>query len=205
MRIGEFGAAKRELAGERDDFVFCGEVFVIHQQMPAVLMLQLGASATGKIDETEGFAAIWEAMRISLTVPSFKRQPPANEVPGDDGLVEVPENSEQFNRWYKLAVSTGQELEPLMRLVMALFEAQSGRPTGQALDSSAGPSTTSPSSSVSSTRAAPSALAHLRPVGDMNGASLPDPAMVRMVDGSLASYTPATAEDLAAYQAAHTG
>src|SRR5215212_5385699 len=174
MRIGEFGAAKRELAGERDDFVFCGEVFVIHQQMPAVLMLQLGASATGKIDETEGFAAIWEAMRISLTIPAHT----------NDLGEEVAENPDQFNRWYKLAVSTGQELEPLMRLVMALFEAQSGRPTEQALASSPGQSRTSPSSSVSSTQVAPShpALARLRPVGNLSEAASADSATVRMVD-----------------------
>ena len=52
---------------------FCGEVFEVQRPLPAVLVLQLGASVSGKIEETEGFAAMWEALRVSLTIPESHR------------------------------------------------------------------------------------------------------------------------------------
>ena len=84
-RLGEFAAAKRELDDEKDDFVFCGEVFEVQRPMPAVLVLQLGASVSGKIEETEGFAAMWEALRVSLTIPEFASgsPPPTNTTQAD--------------------------------------------------------------------------------------------------------------------------
>lgn len=166
-RLGEFAAAQRELSGEKDDFVFCGETFTVEQSIPAVLMLQLGAATTGKVEETEGFAAIWEALRCSLTVP--KRTDP-------DG-VDVEADPAPFNRLYKLAVDNGVELEALMRLVFALFEAQSGRPTQQVSGSLPGPASTSPSSSTSLTPAAPS---HLRSVDDLIRGNV-----IQMGDGQL--------------------
>lgn len=168
MRIGEFGAAKRELSGEKDDFVFCGEVFTVERTLPAVLMLQLGASVSGKIDETEGFAAIWEALRVSLTIPEH-----------DD----VSEDDAPFRKLYGLAVDNGVDLEDMMKLVMVLFEAQTGRPTRQAPASLDGLPNTSPSLNTSSIPVAPSS--HLRSVEDM----LHNPAtygnVIQMGDGQM--------------------
>ena len=149
--LGDFEAAVREVdpAAEQDTFRFCGEHFTVAGEIPPMLMMQLGAAATGKIDEAEGFAAMWEALRCSLTVPE-QGDTPADKTP--------------FDRLYKLAVSQGVDLQVVMRLVFKLFEAQGGRPTKRALDSSPGASSTSPSTSPSSTHPA---LAHLRPVSEV--------------------------------------
>jgi hypothetical protein len=194
MRLGEFAAAQRELSGEKDDFVFCGETFVIERPMPPMLMIHLGAAvAGGSVDEMEGMAALYEALRTSLTKPAWKRPPQGEEKPGPDGLVEVPADDAPFRRLYKLAVDNGVELEPLIRMVMALFEAQSGRPTQPVSASSPGRTPTLPSSSVSVTPAAPS---HLRSVDDLiRGDSrtievVADPGMVRMGDGELVQLIP---------------
>ena len=136
--LGEFNAAVAELDPnrEKDTFVFMGETFTVEGAIPEVLALQLGAAVSGKIGESEGLAAVWETMRCAL---------------GDD----------EFARWYKLAVSKYAATETFMRLALAVLEAQTGVPTEQAADSSAGQPVTSPSSSGSST---PPGLAHLRPV-----------------------------------------
>ncbi|MFF3867351.1 hypothetical protein [Micromonospora sp. NPDC001898] len=156
-QLGSFGAAVREAAGpaaERDTFEFCGQRFEVQGQIPPMLMLQLGAAASGKIEETEGMAALWEAVRCSLTNPERVV----------DGAA-VPEDASEFQRFYKLAVAHHADLQELIRLAMALFEAQAGRPTGQRPDSPAGPLPTSTSSSGSlSTHPG---LAHLRPVSEV--------------------------------------
>ncbi len=140
--LGSFAAAAREAQPERtewDTFDFAGEKFVVTHEMPAVLVIQLAAALTGRIEQTEGMAAMWEAMRIAL---------------GEKG----------FQKWYKLAVDNAVGMEDVAKLVLALFEAQDGRPTVEASASSAGPTTTSPSSSASSSHPA---LAHLTPVSQL--------------------------------------
>lgn len=129
--LGSFGAAVREMGGstEKDTFEFYGETFKVVGEIPPILMVQLGAAATGKIDEQEGLAALWEALRSSL----------------DDEA-----DATRFQAFYKLAVNKRCDLEELMKVVMALFEAQAGRPTGGPSGSSPGSSAISPSSSVSS-------------------------------------------------------
>ena len=62
----------------------------------------------------------------------------------------MPEDDGPFRKLYSLAVENDVELEQMMRLVMGLFEAQTGRPTRRAPASSAGRPNTSPSSSTSS-------------------------------------------------------
>ncbi len=124
--LGSFAAAKRELSRtEHDTFDFGGETFKVTGDIPAMLMLQLAASTTGKIGEAEGLASMWEALRCCL---------------GDEG----------FNKLYRLAVDWNADLEDVMKLVFALFEAQGGRPTGAASDSPPGPSSTSQSANISS-------------------------------------------------------
>ncbi len=126
--LGSFAAAKHELSRKPEDvdtFDFGGEKFSVVGELPAMLMLQLAASTTGKIGETEGLAAMWEALRTGL---------------GD----------KEFNRLFRLAVDYNADLEDVMRLVFALFEAQGGRPTEAASDSPPGPSSTSLSASISS-------------------------------------------------------
>ena len=130
--LGSFGAAVKELdpGGERDTFDFFDQQFTIHGTLPPVLQIQLGAAATGKIEEAEGLAAIWETMRCCLS-------------DGEDGS--------QFDRWFKLAVARRCTLEELLKLAFALFEAQAGRPTEGPSTSSAGLPTTSPNANGSST------------------------------------------------------
>jgi hypothetical protein len=126
--LGSFGAAIKALdpAAEKDTFTYFGEKFEIVSALPPVLMFQLAASMTGKVDETEGMGALWEALRISL---------------GDD----------EFNRLYKIAVDRRDSTEGLMGVVMAIYQNDAGRPTEQPSDSSDGLSSISPSSSPSST------------------------------------------------------
>jgi hypothetical protein len=127
MHLGDFGAAVKELDpnAEKDSFTFFGEKFEIVDDLPPMLIFQLAASMTGKVDETEGMAAMWEALRVSL---------------GDDG----------FSRLYKSAVAKRADIQSLMELVMSLFQASGGeRPTVQVPDSPAGQLPTSPSSSTS--------------------------------------------------------
>jgi len=191
MHIGDFGefdAAQHELEREKDDFAFCGEEFVVQCPMPAVLMLQLGASVSGKVDETEGFAALWEALRVSLTIPEVRRLAEPDDDPEDvdeHGTVLVSEADDApFRKFYKLAVDRGAKLEPMMKLVMALFEAQTGRPTRPAPVSSDGRPITSPSSSTSSIHPG---LSHLRPVSEVvtGGSPFVQPPQVQMADGQM--------------------
>ena len=159
--LGSFGAAMRELdpQAEHDTFVYFGKTFTVHGNIPPVTMLQLGAAATQKIDQTEGMGALWEAMRCSLTIPE-------REEVGDDGQPKTVEaDGAQFQDWYKLAVAKCDSFEELMRLAMELFQAQAGRPTEQRPALPAGPLPTStPSKSSPST---PPAFNHLRPVDEV--------------------------------------
>ena len=131
--LGSFGVAQREYApsGDPDTFSFFGERFTVPGKIPPMLMLQLGAATTGKIDEGEGFAALWEALRCCLTVPG-----------------DTPDGS-GFDRFYKLAVRHAADFDDLMALVMKLFEGQAARPTERQPASSAGLSPTGETTSSS--------------------------------------------------------
>jgi hypothetical protein len=154
--LGDFDAAVREIdhGAERDTFRFGGVEFTVVGNIPAVLMLQLGAAAGSGVEESEGMAAIWEALRRSLTKPASV----------DEDGKDISEDGQEFQRFFKLAVDRETGLDELMKLTFKLFEAQSGRPTVQAPASSDGPPSTSPSSSVSSSHPG---LAHLRPVSEV--------------------------------------
>jgi hypothetical protein len=154
--LGDFDAAVREIdhGAERDTFRFGGVEFTVVGNIPAVLMLQLGAAAGSGVEDTEGMAAIWEALRRSLTTSAHV----------DEDGKDIAADDSQFGRFFKLALDRESPLDELMKLTFKLFEAQSGRPTVQAPDSSAGPPSTSPSSSASSTHPG---LAHLRPVSEV--------------------------------------
>lgn len=144
--LGSFGAAVKELdpGADKDTFDLFGESFTVVGVIPPMLMLQLGAATTGKIDDQEGLGAMWEAMRCSLTVAE-------REEPAADGTARtVPADGSQFDRLYKLAVAKRCDLDSLMKLAMALFEVQAGRPTEEPRGSSPGLSATSPSSNTSS-------------------------------------------------------
>ena len=189
MRIGEFGAAKRELSDEKDDFVFCGEAFIVQQPVPPVLAIQLGASMSGTVDETEGFAAMWEALRISLTIPEHHRLAATDEYEDADENrnITVPEDDALFRKFYHLAIKNAVDLNDLMKLVMGLFEAQTGRPTRRASASSDGPPTILRSSNTSS---------HLRSVdslirGDSVEVTEGNPNLIEMADGTVVEFVPA--------------
>lgn len=147
-QLGSFGAAVREAdpGTAKDTFEFCGEQFEVQDTIPPMLMLQLGAAASGKIEETEGMTALWEAMRCSLTAP-------ARQVDGE----QVDADPAEFQRFYRLAVAARVDLQELIRLAMVLFESQAGRPTEQQPASPAGllPTSTSSRSSASARPALP--------------------------------------------------
>lgn len=157
--LGSFGAALKELDPNvaKDTFDFFGETFTVVGVIPSMLMLQLGAATTGKIDDQEGLGAMWEAMRLSLTTPEHQD----TEFPSGNVTV-VPADEAQWVKFFRLAVTKNCDLEPLIELSMKLFEAQAGRPTEEPRGSLPGQSITSPSSSVSSS--VHPAFAHLTPV-----------------------------------------
>jgi hypothetical protein len=144
--LGSFGAALKALdpAAEKDTFTYFGEKFEIVSALPPMLMFQLAAAMTGKVDETEGMAALWEAFRISLDEPDLEPW----DGPGED---QRPAPKQQFNRLYRIAVDKRDSTEGLMTVVMAIYQNDAGRPTVQPSDSSGGLSSISPSSSPSST------------------------------------------------------
>lgn len=158
--LGAFGAAVRELDPnrEQDSFTFCGKPFKVVADMPPMLAFQMGAAATGKVDQAEGLAAVWTALRISLDEPDLS--PWHGE--GEDTR---PAPLKQFDEFYKLAVDLGVSAEELTRLALKFFEGQSGRPTEGRSDSSVSPSTTSPSSNV--LYSDPRLPSHLRPVSEV--------------------------------------
>lgn len=147
--LGDFGAAIKELDpnAEKDSFGFFGEKFEVVDELPPMLIFQLAASMTGKVDETEGMGAMWAALNVAL---------------GED----------EFKRFYKLAVSKRADITCLMQVVMELFQASGGeRPTVQVSGSPSGQSPTSQSSNTSSSipeafggdRSVP----HLRPISEV--------------------------------------
>lgn len=143
--LGDFGAAVAELDrnAERDTFTFFGEKFEIIDELPPMLIFQLAASMTGKVEETEGLAAMWESLRTSLD------ESPLVDWTGP-GPDPRPAPLRQFNDFYKLAVEKKADLQSLMQLVMGLFQASGGeRPTVQVSDSPTGQLTISPSSNTS--------------------------------------------------------
>lgn len=161
--LGSFGAAVRELdpAADPDTFEFFDQTFTVYGVLPPVLQVQLGAASSGNIEEAQGLAAIWETMRCCLTRPprTVAEFDPDTRTPRTE-----PEDAAQFHRWFKLAVDNRCTLEELLKLALALFEAQAGLPTDGRSTSSGGAPTTSPSSNGSST---PSG--RLVPVADLLG------------------------------------
>lgn len=146
--LGSFGAAAREYdpGAERDDFEFFGETFVVHQEIPAMIELTITAALAGKATGQQGDAAMWEALRIALTIPAHTA----------DGKT-VPANDEQWDRFYALAVRRGASSEDLSRLALSIAGFQIGRPTEQRPTSSDGslPTSTSSNSSSSATPDSP--------------------------------------------------
>jgi hypothetical protein len=137
-KIGSFGAAAREFDPdiERDTFDFFDQEFVVEGVIPAMLNLQMGAALTGKIDEMEGNAAVWQALRCALSKPEHRV-----------GDVTIPADEAQFERFYGLAVARNCELNELLKLALSLFGAQAGKAREQQPTSPDGPQPTSTSSS----------------------------------------------------------
>jgi hypothetical protein len=159
--LGAFGAAQKELdpAAPRDTFMFFGEQYEVVGSIPAILMLQLGAAATGKIPEQELLAALWETLRLSLDEPD----PEVAE--GEPRPAGSSKPVKQFDKLYRAASANRCDLESLMRLAMALFQVTDGRPTEAASGSGPGPQSVSPSSSGSSSTLP--VFPGMRPVSDI--------------------------------------
>ena len=140
--IGSFGAAVRELDPDADPvtFDFFGETFTVHDVIPPMLMLQLGAAVAGKVGMMEGNAAMWQAFRCALSRP---------ERDGADGGT-VAADEAQFDRFYMLALRKRCDVDSLVSLVFALVGAQADLPTERQPTSPDGRPPTSESSNSSS-------------------------------------------------------
>lgn len=168
--LGDFGAALKELEGEKDSFTFFGERFEIVGVMPPMLALQMGAVMTGKLNDVEGAGAMWEALNIALDEPDL----PEWTGEGPDAR---PAPVKQFPRLYRIAIDRRCDEMSLMGLAMRIFEASGGeRPTVQAPDLPAGEPSTSPNSSTSFSTPPVSgevvlthdtSIPHLRPVSQV--------------------------------------
>lgn len=153
MKLGSFSAAVREFDpdAERDTFELFDQEFTVHGVIPPMLMLQLGATMTGKIGDIEGNAAMWEAFRCALTTP------------GDEKRTEET----QFERFYRIAVNSRWATDEMIQLVFTLIGAQAGKATGQPPDSPDGPPPTSTSSSSPASQTPDSPV--FRPVDEVLG------------------------------------
>jgi hypothetical protein len=153
--LGTFGAAVREFEpdGERDTFEFFGETFTVVDVIPGMVALQIGAALSGKISDLDGDAAVWEVLRCSLTRP-----------PREADGKPVRADASQFERLHALAIRNRCDSESLVRLALALLEADGGRPTGQQSTSSPGPLPTSTNSSSSASDSPDSPRSH--PAGE---------------------------------------
>lgn len=138
--LGSFGAAVREHdpAVDPDTFDFCGQTFTVHGQIPGMLELTISAALAGKVSGVDGDAALYEALRIALTVPGRET----------DGK-KIPADASQWERFYRLAIDQRAEGELLTALVLNIVGAQVGRPTERRSTSQPGPSPTSTSSNSS--------------------------------------------------------
>ncbi len=140
--LGSFGAAVREFAPdvERDTFDLAGEQFTVEGIIPSMLMLHLGAAISGKAGQMEGNAAVWQALRAALSKPERK---------GEDGTT-IPADHSQFDRFYRVAVAKGTDMDDLIDLVFTLVGAQAGKAGQRQPTSPGGPPPTSPTSNSSS-------------------------------------------------------
>lgn len=147
--LGSFSAAAREYdpgAADRDTIEFYDETFTIHGEIPAMVQLTVTAAMAGKVGGVEGDAAMYEALRIALTVPE-------REVDGK----KVPADATQWERFCKLANDRGAPEELLSAVTFNILGAQMGRPTVRRSTSSSGPlpTSTNSNSSVSDSPASP--------------------------------------------------
>jgi hypothetical protein len=143
--LGTFEAAAREYdpgAAERDTFEFYGETFTVYGEIPSMVQMTVVAAMAGKVGGVEGDGAMYEALRIALTVP--EREAGGKKIPADD---------EQWQRFYRLAVAKNAPGEILSAITFNILGAQMGRPTGQRSISSPGPL---PISTNSNSSASPS-------------------------------------------------
>lgn len=140
--LGSFNAAVREFDPdtERDTFDLFGVTFTVEGVIPPMLMVHLGAAMVGKAGQWETNAALWQALRCSLSIP---------ERPGEDGTT-LAEDDTQFRLFYRVAVAKRADHDTLLELVFALVGAQAGKVTEQPPTSPGGPPPTSESSNSSS-------------------------------------------------------
>jgi hypothetical protein len=123
--LGEFEAAVREADPDReaDTFTLCGETFTVADEIGIVPLGMFAKAATSGLDtaEMDGLAALVDMASQCV----------------------VEEDVERF-----LSVASKKRInaELLLKIVQAVIEAQSGRPTQRPSDSSDGSSTTGASS-----------------------------------------------------------
>ncbi len=131
--VGEFGAARQELArkrsGEPDTIVFYGETFTLSDEVGGMPLLDFAAAAEAGTDaaEMQGLAAMHQLLRDCL----------------------VPED---WPRFHQLSIRQKVPTETLMEVCAAVYVAVSGRPTESPSGLPDGQSSTSPSSSTSASR-----------------------------------------------------
>ncbi len=131
--VGEFGAARQELArkrsGEPDTIVFYGETFTIADEVGAMPLLDFAAAAEAgtSTGEMQGLAAMRQLLQDCL----------------------VPED---WPRFHRVSIEQKASDEVLMEVCVAVYGAVSGRPTESPSGLPDGRSTSSPSSNTSASR-----------------------------------------------------
>lgn len=156
--LGSFGAAVREFdpAAEKDTFDLFGETFTVHDTVPPMLMLQLGAAMTGKIGRFQSNGAVWQIFESALSIPEHQ----------EDGKT-VPADNSQFAKFHELAVRKRCDNDTLIDLVWSIIAAQAGKAEEQQPTSPPGSGTGSTSSSSSASGSPDSP--RLRPVDEVLG------------------------------------
>ena len=133
MIVGDFGAAKAELArqGEPDTFLFFGETFTVAAEVGGMPLMEFAAAADAGVD-SDSLAGL-AAMHAMI----------------EDCLVDG-----EWSRFKTAAKRNKASADLLMDVCAKLYEVISGRPTESPSGSAGGPSMTSPSAKPPSTRAA---------------------------------------------------
>jgi hypothetical protein len=155
MLIGEFEAAVREADPDRepDTFKLQGETFTVADEPNIVALGMFARAARGGADsnDMEGLATLIDTI-ASVVIP------------------------EDENRFLALASKHRLDADLLLKIVAAVMEVQSGRPTEPPADSSTGQSTTLVNSRVLSSSEVPSGQGTWRdtPLGKRELAAHPE-------------------------------
>jgi len=160
-RIGEFGRARQDLAGEPDSFTFYGEEFEVPAGISAVVLMDFVAETQEAQDGREDAATRQERAQARLAksrMSGSESERVAAEAQLADADVDMVAASNKLMRsmrayvrgclpdeaaWQRFNTvcrANAVDVDELMEVAAAIFSAVAARPTRTASDSSGGPS-----------------------------------------------------------------